>query len=63
VGGLRIGPEIDPGVPWTVALPHPASEATPAPAPKNGARPLALALKSGNFGSGDFFLKAWSHLS
>jgi 3-dehydrotetronate 4-kinase len=47
VKGLRIGPEIDPGVPWTVAL---------------GEKPLALALKSGNFGSGDFFLKAWSHL-
>jgi 3-dehydrotetronate 4-kinase len=48
VKGLRIGPEIDPGVPWTASL---------------GGRPLALALKSGNFGSGDFFLKAWSHLS
>ncbi|HQR53764.1 MAG TPA: four-carbon acid sugar kinase family protein [Burkholderiales bacterium] len=52
VNGLRIGPEIDPGVPWTVAL----QEGT-------GRAPLALALKSGNFGSGDFFLKAWSHLS
>jgi len=50
VKGLRIGPEIDPGVPWTVALQH-------------GARnPLALALKSGNFGTPDFFLKAWSRL-
>jgi uncharacterized protein YgbK (DUF1537 family) len=47
VDGLRIGPEIDPGVPWTVTL---------------GARPLALALKSGNFGSPDFFLKAWDVL-
>jgi uncharacterized protein YgbK (DUF1537 family) len=52
VSGLRIGPEIDPGVPWTVALQE-----------ENGKRPLALALKSGNFGSGDFFLKAWSHMS
>jgi uncharacterized protein YgbK (DUF1537 family) len=52
VSGLRIGPEIDPGVPWTSAL--------------QGARdgpPLALALKSGNFGSDDFFLKAWSRLA
>ena len=40
---LRIGPEIDPGVPWTVT---------------RGARPLALALKSGNFGAPDFFTKA-----
>ncbi len=50
VAGLRIGPEIDPGVPWTTAL-----------RPDGGA-PLALALKSGNFGSDDFFLKAWSRL-
>lgn len=47
VPGLRIGEEIDPGVPWTVSL---------------GDRQLALALKSGNFGSDDFFLKAWSRL-
>ena len=52
VSGLRIGPEIDPGVPWTTAL----------QAGRAGA-PLALALKSGNFGSDDFFLKAWSRLS
>ena len=51
VKGLRIGPEIDPGVPWTVALQQ--SEQT---------KPLALALKSGNFGTPDFFLKAWDHL-
>jgi 3-dehydrotetronate 4-kinase len=52
VKGLRIGPEIDPGVPWTSALRDSADD-----------RPLALALKSGNFGSDDFFLKAWSRLS
>ena len=51
VGGLRIGHEIDPGVPWTTALNAPGSGV-----------PLALALKSGNFGSDDFFLKAWSFL-
>ena len=44
VRSLRIGPEIDPGVPWTHA---------------EGAGPaLRLALKSGNFGARDFFLKA-----
>jgi uncharacterized protein YgbK (DUF1537 family) len=48
VTGLAIGPEIDPGVPWTATL-----EA-------DGRPPLALALKSGNFGSDDFFLKAWN---
>jgi uncharacterized protein YgbK (DUF1537 family) len=53
VKGLRIGPEIDPGVPWTVALQTGSTRE----------RPLALALKSGNFGSPDFFLKAWSYLS
>ena len=47
VTALRIGPEIDPGVPWT------ASE---------GARPLLLALKSGNFGAPDFFTKAFARL-
>jgi 3-dehydrotetronate 4-kinase len=44
VKGLRIGRQIDPGVPWTVSL---------------GERPLALALKSGNFGAPDFFLRAF----
>jgi uncharacterized protein YgbK (DUF1537 family) len=43
VRALRIGPEIDPGVPWTFA--EPAG--------------LHLALKSGNFGARDFFLKAF----
>ncbi|MFL6716397.1 MAG: 3-oxo-tetronate kinase [Burkholderiaceae bacterium] len=52
VTGLRIGPEIDPGVPWTAALQEDGQ-----------ARPLALALKSGNFGSVDFFTKAWSRLA
>ena len=51
VRGLRIGPEIDPGVPWTVALQTGARE-----------RPLLMALKSGNFGTPDFFLKAWNYL-
>lgn len=45
VTSLRIGPEIDPGVPWTYA--DPAG--------------LHLALKSGNFGARDFFLKAFDH--
>jgi len=43
VRALRIGPEIDPGVPWTEAI---------------GGVPLALALKSGNFGTEDFFVKS-----
>ncbi|MGQ0566476.1 MAG: 3-oxo-tetronate kinase [Gemmobacter sp.] len=45
---LHIGPEIDPGVPWTRSLHGPD---------------LALALKSGNFGAPDFFLRAWSLLT
>ncbi len=40
---LRIGPQIDPGVPWTLSAGDPA---------------IALALKSGNFGGTDFFAKA-----
>ncbi|WP_114947173.1 3-oxo-tetronate kinase [Microvirga calopogonii] len=47
VDALAIGPEIDPGVPWTRSL---------------AGNDLALALKSGNFGTPDFFLKAWSTL-
>jgi uncharacterized protein YgbK (DUF1537 family) len=52
ITGLRIGRQIDPGVPWTMSLPKSLGE----PA-------LALALKSGNFGAPDFFLRAFSVLS
>jgi uncharacterized protein YgbK (DUF1537 family) len=48
VRALMIGPEIDPGVPWTVTVGTP--------------QPMALALKSGNFGTTDFFVKAWDAL-
>lgn len=41
---LVIGPEIDPGVPWTRSISSPE---------------LAIVLKSGNFGAEDFFVKAW----
>lgn len=44
---LEIGPEIAPGVPWTRSISGPD---------------LVLALKSGNFGAEDFFLKAWTLL-
>ncbi len=40
---LRIGEQIEPGVPWTTVVDGP---------------PLALALKSGNFGGADFFTRA-----
>lgn len=48
VQSLRIGAEIDPGVPWT--------HTTTAHAPEG----MLLALKSGNFGARDFFLKAFA---
>jgi uncharacterized protein YgbK (DUF1537 family) len=48
VRSLRIGAEIDPGVPWTYA--------------EGSGEPLLLALKSGNFGGNDFFLKAFAVL-
>jgi uncharacterized protein YgbK (DUF1537 family) len=48
VTALRIGPEIAPGVPWTAST---------------GKPPLLLALKSGNFGARDFFLKAFEVLA
>lgn len=47
---LRIGDQIDPGVPWTQA-PLPGRKA-----------PLSLALKSGNFGGPDFFTCAFEVL-
>ena len=49
---LQIGPQIDPGVPWC----HARTEAEPRVA-------LHLALKSGNFGGDDFFMRAWSVLA
>ncbi|MDO5625274.1 MAG: four-carbon acid sugar kinase family protein [Pseudomonadota bacterium] len=45
---MQIGPQIDPGVPWTHAL--------------SDAGPLHLALKSGNFGGDDFFTRAFTTL-
>ena len=47
LGALAIGPEIDPGVPVLVS---------------GGSHPIALALKSGNFGAPDFFTKALGRL-
>lgn len=43
VRALRIGPQIDPGVPWTETV---------------ETEPVALTLKSGNFGATDFFAKS-----
>lgn len=45
---LDIGPEIDPGVPWMYS--------------SAGGRPIAIALKSGNFGAETIFVKAWDVL-
>ena len=47
ITGLRIGRQIDPGVPWTASLGEPT---------------IALALKSGNFGREDFFARAFTCL-
>lgn len=47
IDALRIGAPIDPGVPWTLGLQQ---------------TPVALALKSGNFGSVDFFEKALNQI-
>jgi 3-dehydrotetronate 4-kinase len=48
---LAIGPQIDPGVPWTAVQSAAA-----------GGQTLHLALKSGNFGAVDFFTKAFTLL-
>jgi len=47
IRSLRIGPEIEPGVPWTFSM-----------EPEE----LCLAFKSGNFGAEDFFEKALAML-
>ncbi len=47
---LRIGPVIDPGVPWMLAEPD------------GDAPSLLLALKSGNFGARDCFVRAFAML-
>ena len=46
---LQIGPQIDPGVPWCHA--------------RGDAGPLHITLKSGNFGTDDFFSKAFTVLA
>jgi 3-dehydrotetronate 4-kinase len=48
INALRIGPEIAPGVPWTLSRSDPC---------------IALALKSGNFGGKRFFQEALEMLS
>lgn len=48
VRAMRIGTQIDPGVPVTLSL---------------SAEPVALALKSGNFGGVDFFARAIAQMS
>ncbi len=48
IKALRIGPQIAPGVPWTESI---------------GDAPIALALKSGNFGGETFFEDAFGMLT
>ncbi len=49
---MAIGPQIDPGVPWTAV-----------DTPLCPGESVHVALKSGNFGSTDFFTKAFTQLS
>ncbi|MGJ7495021.1 3-oxo-tetronate kinase [Variovorax sp. RT4R15] len=51
IAQLQIGPQIDPGVPWC----HAKAEAA-------GGAGLHITLKSGNFGTEDFFTKAFTVL-
>jgi uncharacterized protein YgbK (DUF1537 family) len=51
VAQMRIGPQIDPGVPWCFG------------AARACGRDVHLALKSGNFGTPDFFTKAFGQLA
>ncbi|MDM0115315.1 four-carbon acid sugar kinase family protein [Variovorax sp. J22R133] len=49
IAQLQIGPQIDPGVPWCHAFANAA-----------GGAGVRIALKSGNFGTDDFFSKAFT---
>lgn len=53
---MKIGPQIDPGVPWCYA--H--TDALAGPTSPSG---IHLALKSGNFGTDDFFSTAFTMLA
>ncbi|RYF81909.1 MAG: four-carbon acid sugar kinase family protein [Comamonadaceae bacterium] len=54
IAQMRIGGQIDPGVPWCHAL---------ADAGLNAPEGLHITLKSGNFGTSDFFTKAFAALA
>jgi 3-dehydrotetronate 4-kinase len=49
ISQMKIGPQIDPGVPWCHATMARGEH-------------LHIALKSGNFGTSDFFTKAFAAL-
>ena len=61
---LQIGPQIDPGVPWCHAHTHTHNNThTNTPNKANTtAHAIHLTLKSGNFGTDDFFTKAFQQL-
>ena len=59
VTALEIGPEIDPGVPWTRTVGWNWATEDHKKIPHE----LVLALKSGNFGAPEFFVKAWGKLT
>lgn len=52
ISQMQIGPQIDPGVPWCHAMTG-----------VSGQPSIHLALKSGNFGTDDFFTKSFVQLS
>jgi uncharacterized protein YgbK (DUF1537 family) len=52
ISQMKIGPQIDPGVPWCYAHTNAAPQAG-----------LHLTLKSGNFGTDDFFSEAFARLA
>lgn len=56
IQALRIGPQIDPGVPWTESVAQTNGD------DEGAAERLAITLKSGNFGAQDFFAKALAML-
>ena len=66
---LQIGPQIDPGVPWCHAFTHAHTNShnnthtNTHPQANTTAHAIHLTLKSGNFGTDDFFTKAFEQLN
>ncbi len=63
IAQMQIGAQIDPGVPWCHAVSAVMGDsAPPGDHPQTEGTSLHIALKSGNFGGPDFFIRAFDQL-